>query len=164
MQEAPCGAAIVKGIPSERNDDSGEGPVRSDPSVSHLRWAVDIGVPFVPGSIRAHVDGESVEVVEESAEGRVLFPADLPEGATVQLDYNATVLRAGPLQTSVIGDVRRCIYCGSSDSLQKEHVIPLALQGHFVLDHASCRRCAVITGRMEQEMLRGWFLAPRTTL
>src|SRR6266567_5281192 len=48
--------------------------------------------------------------------------------------------------------------------LQREHVIPLALQGHFVLDHASCRRCAVITGRMEQEMLRGWFLAPRTTL
>jgi len=58
----------VKGMPSERNDDSGEGPVRSDPSVSHLRWAVDIGVPFVPGSIRAHVDGEPVEVVEESAE------------------------------------------------------------------------------------------------
>src|SRR6266516_1308795 len=45
--------------------------------------------------------------------------------------------------------------------LQREHVIPLALQGHFVLDHASCRRCAVITGRMEQEMLRGWFLPPR---
>jgi hypothetical protein len=90
-------------MPTERNDDSGERPKRSDPSVSRLRWAVDIGVPFVPGSIRAHVDGEPVEVVEESAEGRVL----LPEGATV--------LRAGPLQTRVIGDVGRCIYCGSSD-------------------------------------------------
>jgi hypothetical protein len=162
--EDPRGAAIVKPMASERHDGSGERPERSDPSVSHLRWAVDIGVPFVSGSIRAHVDGEPVEVVEESAEGRVLLPADLPEGATVQLDYNATVLRAGPLQARVIGDVGRCIYCGSSDSLQREHVIPLALQGHFVLDRASCRRCAVSTGRMEQEMLRGWFLAPRTTL
>jgi hypothetical protein len=154
----------VKAMPSEHNDDSGKRPESSDPSVSHLRWVVDIGVPFVPGSIRARVDGEPVEVIEESAEGRVLLPGDLPVGTTVQLDYNATVLRAGPLRTRVIGDVGRCIYCGSSDSLQREHVIPLALQGHFVLDHASCRRCAAITGRMEQEMLRGWFLAPRTTL
>jgi hypothetical protein len=144
--------------------DSGKRPERSDPSVTHLRWVIDIGVPFVPSSIRARVDGEPVEVVEESAEGRVLLPDDLPEGATVQLDYNATVLRAGPLHTRIIGDIGRCIYCGSSDSLQREHVIPLALQGHFVLDHASCRPCAAITGRMEQEMLRGWFLAPRTTL
>jgi 5-methylcytosine-specific restriction endonuclease McrA len=131
---------------SERNDDSGERPERSDPTVDHLRWAVDIGVPFVPGSIRAHVDGEPVEVVEESAEGRILLPADLPEGAAVQLDYNAAVLRAGPLHTTVIGDVGRCIYCGSSDSLQKEHVIPLALQGHLVLARASCPRCAASPG------------------
>jgi len=50
----------VNPMPSERNADSGKRPERSDPSVSHLRWVVDIGVPFVPGSIRAHVDGEPV--------------------------------------------------------------------------------------------------------
>jgi hypothetical protein len=154
----------VKPMPSERNDESGKWPERSDLSAADLRWEVVIRVPFVSGSIRARVDGEPVEVVEESAEERVLLPGDLPQGATVQLDDNATVHRAGPVHTRVIGDVGRCIYCGSSDSLQREHVIPLALQGHFVLAGASCPRCAAITGRIEQEMLRGWFLAPRTAL
>jgi hypothetical protein len=158
------GPVIVKPMPSERNDDSGKWPERLDLSTADLRWEVDIRVPFVPGSIRARVDGEPVEVVEESAEDHVLLPGKIPQGATVQLDDNATVHRAGPSHTRVIGEVGRCIYCGSSDSLQREHVIPLALQGHFVLGRASCPRCAAITGRIEQEMLRGWFLAPRTTL
>lgn len=50
--------------------------------------------------------------------------------------------------------VGRCIYCGSSDSLEDEHVVPYALGGTLVLPKASCRACATITGQFEQKFLR----------
>jgi hypothetical protein len=60
--------------------------------------------------------------------------------------------------------VGQCIYCGATQTalapLTDEHVIPYALNGNWVLPRASCRKCAVITGAVEHEVLRGelWHL------
>ncbi len=54
-----------------------------------------------------------------------------------------------------------CIYCGRTDNLTDEHIIPYGLSGEHVLPKASCVDCAKITGRMEQQLLRGPMRAAR---
>jgi len=49
-----------------------------------------------------------------------------------------------------------CIYCGSSDDLTDEHVVPYGLGGKMILPKSSCRRCAMITGQFEGKVLRGF--------
>ena len=48
-----------------------------------------------------------------------------------------------------------CIYCESNDNLSDEHVLPYGLGGDLILNKASCERCRVITGKLEQKLLRG---------
>ncbi len=48
-----------------------------------------------------------------------------------------------------------CIYCGATENLTKEHILPLALNSPANLPDASCRSCAEITGPFEQIVLRG---------
>lgn len=48
-----------------------------------------------------------------------------------------------------------CIYCGSTESLSDEHIVPYGLSGDAVLPRASCGVCARETGRFEQLVLRG---------
>src|SRR5947209_7136061 len=50
--------------------------------------------------------------------------------------------------------VGRCIYCGSTESLGREHIIPLALNGTAVLPKSTCDGCTRITGEFEQDVLR----------
>ena len=57
--------------------------------------------------------------------------------------------------------VGRCIYCGSSESLSDEHVIPFGLGGTLILPKASCPSCAKITQAFEQRLLRGHWWAYR---
>jgi HNH endonuclease len=46
--------------------------------------------------------------------------------------------------------VGRCIYCGSTDQLSNEHIIPYALGGyHSVLPESSCEACRRETGSFE---------------
>jgi 5-methylcytosine-specific restriction endonuclease McrA len=53
-----------------------------------------------------------------------------------------------PRKEQVLGRVGRCIYCGRSDvALTDEHVIPLALDGLWLLKDASCEACNAITTR-----------------
>ena len=51
--------------------------------------------------------------------------------------------------------VGQCIYCGSTEKLTKEHIVPFALGGNLILPESSCRECARVTGRFEREVLRG---------
>jgi hypothetical protein len=51
--------------------------------------------------------------------------------------------------------VGRCIYCGSKEDLEREHIIPYALGGTTILPLSTCRNCAKITGHFEQVVLRG---------
>jgi len=61
--------------------------------------------------------------------------------------------------------VGRCIYCGSTTSLEEEHIVPYSLHGHFVLPEASCRLCArVINEQIETPLLREMLLPIRTAL
>jgi hypothetical protein len=51
--------------------------------------------------------------------------------------------------------VNRCIYCGSTEDLSREHIIPFGLSGTATLRKASCERCRKITGALELKLLRG---------
>ena len=62
------------------------------------------------------------------------------------------------------GPLDECIYCGSKESLTEEHIVPYGLGGTGSIPRASCRACAVITGRYEQYVLRGPFWAVRAYL
>lgn len=57
--------------------------------------------------------------------------------------------------------VRTCIYCGSTENLTREHIIPYALGGTLVLPKASCKDCADITKEIEGQVLRGFMLQAR---
>ena len=48
----------------------------------------------------------------------------------------------------------RCIYCGSTESLSAEHIIPFALAGNLILLDASCPPCSRITAQFEQTCCR----------
>lgn len=54
-----------------------------------------------------------------------------------------------------------CIYCGATTDLRKEHILPFGLSGTAVLPESTCRRCAQITGQVEQSVLRGPMWAVR---
>lgn len=48
-----------------------------------------------------------------------------------------------------------CIYCGATESLDREHIIPFGLSGTAVLPAASCKNCAKVTSNFELQILRG---------
>jgi hypothetical protein len=69
------------------------------------------------------------------------------------------------LEPSFPQPVGQCIYCRRTpNSLRREHIIPLGLNGEWVLDRASCKECADITSRLELSLLRGELLPLRTKL
>lgn len=47
--------------------------------------------------------------------------------------------------------VARCIYCGATNLLSDEHIIPASLGGDIVFEKASCSACAEITRAFERE-------------
>ena len=61
------------------------------------------------------------------------------------------------IDNKVYSPVWKCIYCGATESLGKEHILPFGLSGTAILPKASCQICAKITGDIEQKLLRGEF-------
>lgn len=61
------------------------------------------------------------------------------------------------LDGRVYKPVGRCIYCGGKENLENEHILPFGLSGSAILPKSSCRNCASITGKVEQDILRGSF-------
>jgi hypothetical protein len=45
--------------------------------------------------------------------------------------------------------IGKCIYCGATENLTTEHALPESLNGDLMLEAASCRECARITGGFE---------------
>jgi hypothetical protein len=45
--------------------------------------------------------------------------------------------------------VDKCIYCGETKNLSDEHIVPLSLNGKWILPKASCLNCAKITSAFE---------------
>ena len=63
------------------------------------------------------------------------------------------------------GPIGHCIYCKSgAGPLSDEHIVPLGLNGTWVLEAASCSSCAAITSNIEMEMQRRVFGALRSIL
>ena len=63
--------------------------------------------------------------------------------------------RSRPIVYSAVG---HCVYCGRRNvALGKEHIIPLGLDGGFILLKSSCSKCADITKRVENYCLRKMF-------
>ncbi len=60
--------------------------------------------------------------------------------------------------------VGRCIYCGSTENLSKEHIVPYGLNGELLLLKASCQSCQEITSVFEGHVLRQQFLLARSVL
>lgn len=58
--------------------------------------------------------------------------------------------------------VGSCVYCGSTENLTDEHVVPFALGGNLILPKASCEACAKITSLFERRVTRGFMLPART--
>lgn len=63
-----------------------------------------------------------------------------------------------PTQTArTYASVDICIYCGATEGLSDEHIIPLGLGGRLVLPRASCGKCAALTSAFEGTVLRTMF-------
>jgi hypothetical protein len=60
--------------------------------------------------------------------------------------------------------IGQCVYCGATDDLSDEHVIPYGLSGDLKLNDASCPRCRDITSKLEGALLRGHWRAQRQYL
>ncbi len=50
--------------------------------------------------------------------------------------------------------IGKCIYCGATEGLTEEHVVPYGLGGVLVLPEASCRACSAVTSALEFRLLR----------
>jgi hypothetical protein len=60
--------------------------------------------------------------------------------------------------------VGKCIYCGSTNNLTREHIVPRGLGGPWLLLKASCKKCAKVTSDFEREVLKEFFILVRTKL
>jgi hypothetical protein len=60
--------------------------------------------------------------------------------------------------------IGKCIYCGSTDNLTREHIVPHGLGGPWLLLKASCKKCARITSDFEGGVLGKFFILVRTKL
>jgi hypothetical protein len=85
-----------------------------------------------------------------------------PEYSSQRLSLAVMLQRIEVRETVRATPVGVCIYCGSTDELTDEHVVPLGLGGRYVLPDSSCRKCAIITGEIERRVLRGFMLDART--
>lgn len=54
-----------------------------------------------------------------------------------------------------------CIYCGRTDDLRTEHIVPFGLDGNLKLPESTCKECADRTSKIERAVLRGDFRAIR---
>ena len=66
-----------------------------------------------------------------------------------------------PPSKLVLPKSSKCIYCGSTDDLTIEHIIPFALGGRIELPDGSCRDCAKATSKIEQTVARNHLSIPR---
>jgi hypothetical protein len=60
--------------------------------------------------------------------------------------------------------IGKCIYCGSLMNLSDEHIIPHGLGGPWVLQKASCQKCAAITSEFERDIVKYYFSLVRAKL
>ena len=60
--------------------------------------------------------------------------------------------------------IGKCVYCGSTDNLTDEHIVPYGLKGIWQLLKGSCEACNQITSAFEGSVLREQFMLVRAAL
>lgn len=60
--------------------------------------------------------------------------------------------------------IGKCVYCGSTDTLTDEHIVPYGLKGPWQLLKGSCEACNQITSAFEGTVLREYFKLVRAAL
>ena len=68
----------------------------------------------------------------------------------------------------VVAETKQCIYCGArtrrpntTQACTDEHIVPEAIGGQIVIDHASCDACADLINSYEGDLLSRLFWLPR---
>jgi hypothetical protein len=79
-----------------------------------------------------------------------ILESSIPDEAGMSLG-RVSHLRSDAPWTATIG---RCIYCGSTIGLTKEHVIPYGLGGDILLLKASCRDCKDVIDKFETRIIK----------
>lgn len=69
-----------------------------------------------------------------------------------------------PIASKVRRPLNYCAYCGSTDSLLTEHIIPYGLGGELILLKASCAACRKAILDVEDEVLSKYLCALRSHL
>lgn len=64
-------------------------------------------------------------------------------------------IKAPEYDKHIFPPVGKCIYCGSTNNLTDEHIVPFGLGGNLELPKSSCKECARITSKFELAVLRG---------
>ena len=72
--------------------------------------------------------------------------------------------KMNPESTPLKRHIGKCVYCGSTDNLTDEHIVPYGLQGIWQLLKASCVVCNDITSAFEGTVLREYFKLIRAAL
>jgi hypothetical protein len=72
-----------------------------------------------------------------------------------------TRMETDPTKHKRFPSMGRCIYCGRTDDLSEEHIVPFALNGAWVLPDSSCPTCSKITSAMERDAIQRSFTAYR---
>jgi hypothetical protein len=79
------------------------------------------------------------------------------ERADLAIKGLSGIVMARPPPIKVYKPVWKCIYCGKDRfecTLGQDHVIPLSLDGRFILPRASCQVCSEITKSFEETCTR----------
>jgi hypothetical protein len=74
--------------------------------------------------------------------------------------YSRTNSESTPLKRHI----GKCVYCGSTDNLTDEHIVPYGLNGIWQLLEGSCGACNKITSAFEGTVLREYFTLARAAL
>lgn len=84
-------------------------------------------------------------------------------GMEASTSYTVSIMLRD-MATTAFSPVGYCIYCGSDRELSREHFIPVGLGGIATLPKSSCSACAKVTGKFEEDVLRGPMWAVRVLL
>jgi hypothetical protein len=91
--------------------------------------------------------------VEVIREGRVRWETTSTlEVPSVVLADTSDIFDFSKLRTESADE---CIYCGSTDQLSREHILPYALGGTITIPDGSCETCRKMTHGFETAVLRG---------
>jgi len=66
-----------------------------------------------------------------------------------------------PRELRNLRPIGRCVYCGRTDNLTKEHAIPSGMGGTITLPQGSCPTCAKLTQEIETKCMRKTLLHAR---